>query len=436
MARVKGFKQNYNSTPQSIREFLDRTADYVKVAPVDQERSIYLISTAKGDGSFRAFAAAAGTSAPSISRILSGLTVNLGHEIIAGFAAAAESSGVMDLDMLMEAQGWVRKDLIGEFRTKEHSIIRQIILDELLSGGYTLEAQTEESEFGFGFDVQLKGSDGVEKLWSFTSLFYPLNKESASAMANAQEWLARTQNNGTADYQSLVIDNEAIFRKIVRNFSKRKTGQQLSVILVSIPQRKVIDEFILSAENGGNMQSVISRQRIYEAVKNKPPKKPYTNNPETIIPQLRWDDCRRIISDAMLRKGYRVQYEERTSIISPFIRIEPDMMVKIRRGEETDDRWVLNIKSFPKTSDNSEALQYIGGWLTKIMAYYYQGGNMSRFSLVLDDRSIYEAVVDMLKPITISGEISLLLISPEKNKILSEFIIPQIIDRSGLIRLV
>lgn len=61
---------------------------------------------------------------------------------------------------------------------------------------------------------------------------------------------------------------------------------------------------------------------------------------------------------------------------------------------------------------------------------------MNRFSLVLDDQNIFNAVEDMLRHVTISGEISIVLISPEKNKILNEFIIPQKFSRNDLIRLV
>ena len=436
MARTKGPTHNYHSTPQSIQRFIDQTADYVKVAPVDQERTIYLISTAKGDGNFRDFAAAAGTSAPSVSRIFNGVTLSLGHEIIAGFAAAAESSGVVDLDMLMEAQGWVRRDQIEVFRAREHSIIRQIITDELLSGSYTLAEQTEEYGHVSNFNIQIKESDRDGILWAFRSMISALDKESDTAVVNASQWLEWANDDAGADQQSLVIDNETVFREIVRAFSKRKTNRQLSVILVSIPQRRVVDEFIIPSIDRDCMQRIISTQRIYEPVKSKPPKKLFANNPETIIPQLRWDDCRRIIVDALLRKGYQVHYEGRNSIISPFIQIDPDVVMEIRKPGESVSRYVFNIKSFQKKADKAEALQNIGDWLTKTMAYYYQGGYMSRFSLVLDDREVYDDVVDMLKHITISGEISLLLISPEKNKILDEFIIRQKFGRSDLIRFV
>lgn len=436
MARTKGPTHNYHSTPQSIQRFIDQTADYVKVAPVDQERTIYLISTIKGDGNFRDFAAAAGTSAPSVSRIFNGVTLSLGHEIIAGFAAAAESSGVVDLDMLMEAQGWVRKDQIEAFRTREHSIIRQIITDELLSCGYTLSEQTEEYGHVSSFNIQVKESDRNGILWAFRSMISALGKKSDTAMAEADQWLEWVNEDSAADHHSLVIDNETVFREIVKAFPKRKTDRQLSVILVSIPQRRVIDEFIIPSTDEDCMQRIISTQRIYEPVKSKPSKKLFANNPETIIPQLRWDDCRRIIADALLRKGYQVHYEGRNSIISPFIQIDPDVVIEIRKPGESVSRCVFNIRSFQKKTDNSKALQNIGDWLTKTMAYYYQGGYMSRFSLVLDDQEVYDDVVDMLKYITISGEISLLLISPEKNKILDEFIIRQKFGRSDLIRLV
>lgn len=434
MARTKGPTHNYYSTPQSIKRFIDQTVDYVKVAPVDQERSIYLISTAKGDCNFRDFAAAAGTSAPSISRIFKGSTLCLGHEIIAGFAAAAEASGAFDLDMLMEAQGWVKKDLIDDFWAKEHRIIRQIITDELLSSGCIIESKVHGRESKFS--VQLKESDENGIFWSFTSLLYPLEKKSDLAIANACKWLEWIKAVDNTSRQSLIIDNDVIFRKIVRNFSKRKIDQSLSVILVSIQQRRVVDEFIIPAEDGAGIQRIMSPLRIFEPLKSKPTRKMPTNNPETIIPQLRCDDCRRIIADALLRKDFQIQYEGRNSIISPFIQIDPDVVMEIRARGGNASRWVFNIKSFPKKTNNLEALQNIGNWLTKAMAYYFQGGYMNRFLLVLDDQNIFDAVVDMLRHVTISGEISIVLISPEKNKILNEFIIPQKFSRNDLIRLV
>ena len=438
MARTKDPSQSDSSISQSIQKYIDQTGDYVKVMPIDQERTIHLIAEAKGDGNFRDFAAGAGTTSSSISRIFNGKTIKLGHKIIAGFAAAAESSGAVDLDMLMEAQGRVRKDQIWEFRKKEYRIIRQIIMDELLSGGYNLSEQDEkrwrESRFRFHITEPDKNGEGIQ--WSFKTLFYPLDHKSKLAVANAYKWLKQVKAKGKNGRESLIIDNEFIFHKIVSELSKVKSDRGFSVILVSIPLRRVVDEFFLSAQDSFEPNGIVSQHRIFEQVKEIQTKKQYMNIPETIIPKLNSDDCRRIIADTLLQKGYQVQYEERNAIIAPFIQIEPDAVMKIRGQGRDPYRWALKYKSFPNQSDNSESLQYIEEWLTKTMAYYFQGGCISRFTLILDNQDVYNIVVDMLKHIMIPSEISILLISPGKNIILDEFILPQKFSKNDLIRLV
>ena len=437
MPRPKAPTHQYYSSAQSIQKYIDRTSDYIKVGPVDQERSIYFIAAAKGDGSYREFAAAAGTSAISISRILRGNTVSIGHDILAGFAAAAESSGAVDLDMLMEAQGWIRKEKAEDFWIKENNIVRQIITDELLSGENVLslvnknETSGNESEF----TLKIKEANSKETLWFFETQIYPLEKNYSSVKEKIHRWLDKANAEETADRHSLVIDNEFIFKELVKDLSKEKSGRYLSVILVSIQQRKIVDEYILPPKKGRHPQGIISKHRLFHSIKAKPPKKLYTKDPDTIIPQLNCDDCRRIISDSLLQDGFQVQYEGRNPIIMPCLQINPDVVMDLWKDGRDQNRWVFNIKSFPKKSDNSEALQYVDEWLTKTMAYYFQGGYMSRFTLVLDNRDVFDAIVDKLKYINISGEISLLLISPEKNKFLDEFIIPQKYRQNDLITL-
>ena len=419
-------------TPEQL---IDLYFSYMRVVPPDPERTICLISAAKGDRSNQSFAEAVGTSKVSIGRILSGKTVKIGQDILSGIANAADKTWPVDRDILMEAQGWVYGENFLQFSQRRMRAGMQVIEDEFLSCGRLLQKMSPLNN-QYGYIMHIRGDDDAPMLWKFTPCLAPFDEPHAQHLSEACAWRKIAQMPGDEDRHSLVVENKEFFDLLVKKFSEEKCTKWLSVILVSVPQRKVADEYILPNENDANPQGIMGMQRKFEPLPSYPLMDLYTGDPNEIIPQLNRIDFRRIIADAVFKKMVLFRYKAFDPNLSSIPDITPDVLIAYYEPGGEEKCWWFDIKSFPNRKDNTEAQKEIDDWLTKILAFSSLNSTISRFTLAIDNWRVYHAALKKLKDVTLPVDISLLRIAPLDFCIKKEFRIPLISggdDRMSLI---
>ena len=444
MIKMDTIYEGHKVDPALVQKYIDEMADYITVAPVDMDKTLYLVTEVKGIRSYNVFTVDADFTGATMSRLLRRQTLTMSRKNIARIAAA-DLTGNINLDMIMEAQGKVHKDRIDEYWKKELRLTRQIILDEMLSNGeYILLNPVSD---GNCFSVKCKNSwrNGKnEILWQFHFLLNPLETNYSAAadqIYNIQEQLKK-QTLNKPDRCSLVVDNEFIFNGVVNELKRNNSENSFtSVILVSIPTRRVIDEHVISREKftsleSGSSDAIICSNRLFPLPEPKESKPLGDSNPETIIPELNEGDIRRMITDLTLQKGYQVQYKGKTQINMPLINIETSAVIKVFQPNGYNFQWALCYKS--TTIDMSavnieesikvakaELKSYVIDWAMKAMIYFYQGGTIDKLSMVITDKDVFDSAVTELKNLHIPNEISIILVSTERNMVIDEYIVPQ-----------
>lgn len=132
------------------------------------------------------------------------------------------------------------------------------------------------------------------------------------------------------------------------------------------------------------------------------------------------ENCRRVIADSLLQRGYTVAYlEEPQSYASRYL-----CDFEIRTNAIKGERWLFEVKMYSQYSMLPAGVGSSRIWLDSAMAAYYRGENIGRVSLVVDHRAIFEQMKDRLKEVPIQDEISVILISVGAGKILDEFVAP------------
>lgn len=134
------------------------------------------------------------------------------------------------------------------------------------------------------------------------------------------------------------------------------------------------------------------------------------------------ENCRRIIADSLLQKGYTVAYlEEPRSYPSRYI-----CDFEIRTNAIKGKRWLFEVKMYSQYSKLPSGMGGSRIWLDSAMAAYYRGEKIGRVSLVVDHRAIFEQMKERLNEATIRDEISVILISVGAGKVLDEFVAPMV----------
>lgn len=61
-------------------------------------------------------------------------------------------------------------------------------------------------------------------------------------------------------------------------------------------------------------------------------------------------------------------------------------------------------------------------WLNNAMALYYSGENAGRISIIVNNRTVFEQIRELMSHYKIPDEISVILVSTEKQKVLDEYV--------------
>lgn len=142
------------------------------------------------------------------------------------------------------------------------------------------------------------------------------------------------------------------------------------------------------------------------------------------------DDCRRIIADELLRRGYSVNYsksESRTNMGMIF-----DFEIQTDALERGGGRWLLEAKMFTEYGRMPIGIGSSRRWLDSAMAAFYRGEEAGRISIIVDHRRAFEQMKEYMSQYKIPDEISVILISTKKGRVLDEYIAPLTGERQAI----
>lgn len=251
---------------------MDRMMNMVHLAslmkrtePVDTHETRALVKAALGNRSIRKFAEEIGISASSISRILNGAITELRSSTIAFIVDCADPKSGVTLDKLLKAQGFTKPENRRPVGKREKWESKGPISDEMLLRGYSVQHIMEAPDWSVIADlptyiIQTNAfSDGIGKWLFYDRLCKKIKKVS---IAMIQSWIdgimASYYRGLEAKRVSIVVDSEDIFNVMKRMLGRYRIKDEISVILVSLEEGRVFDEFIVPLEDGTMSVSILA----------------------------------------------------------------------------------------------------------------------------------------------------------------------------------
>ena len=134
------------------------------------------------------------------------------------------------------------------------------------------------------------------------------------------------------------------------------------------------------------------------------------------------EDCRRIVADELLSRGYTVSYSKMKPRNQSGLIFDFEIITDaIPNG---GGRWLIETKMMTEYSRYPVGSGRPILWLNSAMAAYYKGDTVGRISLIVDHRVSFEGLKQQLSQLKIADEISVILISTNLGKILDEYVAP------------
>lgn len=245
---------NQRQTLERLKAYMERMEKFIRVRDVDKEALSDLIVRAKGPRrSMRQFAQDLGVNPSTLSRIINQQFNGASKdELIVKIAACADPDSGVTLEMLMEAHGVEEKKQDDGFESyrKAETRMRQVILDELITRGYTVENAVAEQRAHDGSfcDLVLK-TNAVEQgghRWAFE---FKLSRGGSNPGAGVySRWIDHImailyRGTAEADKFSLVVEYRMIYEQLVERLEKFCIPDELSVILIA--GNKIVEEYIV-----------------------------------------------------------------------------------------------------------------------------------------------------------------------------------------------
>lgn len=232
---------------------------------VDTQETIALVKAAIGDRSIRKFAEEIGINPSSISRILNGTITELRSSTIAFIVECADPKSGVTLDKLLKAQGFTKPEDRRPVGKRDKWESKGPISDELLLRGYSVQHIMEVPDWSVIADlptytIQTNAfPDGIGKWLFYDKLCKRIKKIS---IAMIQSWIdgimAAYYRGLEARRVSIVVDSEDLFNGMKKMLERYKIRDELSVILVSLEEGKVYDEFVVPLEDGTVPVSILA----------------------------------------------------------------------------------------------------------------------------------------------------------------------------------
>ena len=133
-------------------------------------------------------------------------------------------------------------------------------------------------------------------------------------------------------------------------------------------------------------------------------------------------EIRRILIDELLEAGYEIKFSE-------YYKAEPNptnssFVLELKQPDT--DCFVscdFKIKACPLVKDTDDIDALISSWLDKTISVNFF--HKIRLFLAVDNSTVYREIQKKVEDIRIPNDISILLVSPQKRKIINEYMVPR-----------
>lgn len=402
---------------------LAETYNYVKVKPIDAEKTIHLINRIREDRGIIAFTSAIGTiSRIQLFRIYKDGSNELKNTTVAGILSAKLPGCNVTLDDFMDAQGKIRIDKQEEYKRIYKKELRQILLYSLLQSGCEMALQEEnkgkrpENEDQSKFSIRI--TQPKESVWDFEIRTFSYTGRPADISDVINELLSHLVSASVHKRESfkysLIIDNEFVYRELKEKAETIRLPNEVSIILISAFHRKVIEEYNIPrpGETDGNTilfpnLVILAETSIYYTLEEK-----YKM------------DCQAIIMDDLLQSGnaIRITNTENPILLFRFINLHSDLSFCITEKSTKKDTRIFFIKDISDYTDYSDVSRSIHDWLLETIASFHTGkfdaGN--KVSLVVNQPALFHNISKEMSTVKIPERISVILIDTNRREISNE----------------
>ena len=400
---------------QEFETLLSASKLYKKVKQVDTERTIHLVSKAKGDRNLREFGAAAKhINYTQLSRILSGTSIVIGNKGIAAIVAAAIPGSNVTLGALMEAQGRVRIDSFNDYEVIRKLTIRQILEDALISEGYEIVLKKTDSD-STKLSVELDKFGKKEGfVWSLDIMTFVARTKSIDYAEETNYLLGMLlkcslENTGTDRY-SFIIDSDQLYGELKEKAENIRVPNEVSIVLVDVAKRRVKEEFIVPLTKKKHRDFLFSETAVDEE-----------NLQNYSVKEMYKIDCRMIILNELLQKKYRLSSAKtcKDAMENAVNSITSDFSIIVREDDGDGYSRTFFARDTEEVSDYAEMREEIHAWFTHVLASFHLGFG-GKVSLIIDNSQLFDAVVEDLSRFKIQDQISVILVDIAERKIIAE----------------
>lgn len=254
-------------TPEEGVEFLSKLEQEMNMGhrvslmkrteAVNTEETIALVKAAMGSRSMREFAEAMGMNQSNLSRILNGKVTEIRPYTLASIAREASPESGVTIEKLMKAQGLTIPEERDPIKKRDRGESHKIITDELLLRGYNVKFErfyepNIPGTFLTGcYAIRTDALPGDIGDWVFMDKL--IKRYSRVSIAMIEGWIdcamALYYRGLNAKRVSIVVDSEDLFRGMKVLMGRIVVKDEISVILVSMDEGKVLDEFVTPLED-------------------------------------------------------------------------------------------------------------------------------------------------------------------------------------------
>ncbi len=255
----KKISEIMNSTETKLGELIVKLQLATRAGEIDQDKLIGLVLEAKGSRSMRKFADDMGVNVSSVSRIVNGKVAEISDPLLAKIALHADPNSGVTIEKLMEAQGLVEQNDRSNMGIRFEEDCRRIVADELLKRGYSVSYVQQEKRARAevnAFDIEIT-TDAIPNgggRWLIETKMMTQYSRFPVGFGRTQIWLDSAMATYYRGEQvgriSLIIDHREIFNQMKERLSHLRLADEISIILISTKQGKILDEYVAPLVNG------------------------------------------------------------------------------------------------------------------------------------------------------------------------------------------
>jgi len=273
MSEIKAFSSASVEAELKYRESLSVLNSSYRYREQNLPRTIELIDRAKGTKSIRRYADELGMNPSSVSRILNGQVNAISNEVLARVACVAIPESGVTLEDIMDAQGLKREVTSQMSFVQRNEELSSIVIDDIVKHGYcvTLTPRDEVSnklryiDFTSFYYLRIINTNALSSnnsQWFFSVAFRSpsAGSHNRSSLSILQSFMAQYYINATdIGRSSIIFDLESDYQYFKTLCSNLIITDEISLILVSREERRVLEEYIIPLRDGSTPKSVFNK---------------------------------------------------------------------------------------------------------------------------------------------------------------------------------